>query len=314
MLLYRITSNVFPVQHFLVLSFFKAKAFFYSEEFCWSSKCYDHCKKVVTRATVGFSDVGKIASCSFSWSRLRLNLTRSTNAPITEAATRRDRCLWLMSSKITAIWFVTGLQPEKKSGMRSTEIAPDGSSAQRFVSFLRIFPFLIFRRVWILSLSQEKKRRKQNQLIFIKPWNIRFRTFCLNKNKLPCSGNRFNRFVILWGGCMFAEQSEFEEKQENSDCRQSDRQSKSRHYAWWNPLYWIAVGIIRFYRKFISPMKAPCCRFLPTCSEYALEAFRRHGFFKGLFLSVRRIFRCNPFGKGGFDPVPSDFHIFKKRK
>lgn len=145
---------------------------------------------------------------------------------------------------------------------------------------------------------------------------------------------------------MFAEQSEFEEKQENSDCRQSDRQSKSRHYAnqkesdflseekcgqnsllqqqvgaqnksrhyAWNPLYWIAVGIIRFYRKFISPMKAPCCRFLPTCSEYALEAFRRHGFFKGLFLSVRRIFRCNPFGKGGFDPVPSDFHIFKKRK
>ena len=156
---------------------------------------------------------------------------------------------------------------------------------------------------------------------------------------------------------MFAEQSEFEEKQENSVNRHSDQQNslpqqragvqsksghyanqkesdfsseekcgqnsllqqqvgaqnKSRHYAW-NPLYWIAVGIIRFYRKFISPMKAPCCRFLPTCSEYALEALRRHGFFKGLFLSVRRIFRCNPFGKGGFDPVPSDFHIFKKRK
>lgn len=91
-------------------------------------------------------------------------------------------------------------------------------------------------------------------------------------------------------------------------------QNKSRHYAWWNPLYWLALGIIRFYRKFISPMKTPCCRFLPTCSEYALEAFRRHGFLKGLFLSVRRIFRCNPFGKGGFDPVPSDFHIFKKRK
>lgn len=96
--------------------------------------------------------------------------------------------------------------------------------------------------------------------------------------------------------------------------QQVSAQSKSGHYAWWNPLYWIAVGIIRFYRKFISPMKAPCCRFLPTCSEYALEAFHRHGFFKGLFLSVRRIFRCNPFGKGGFDPVPSDFHIFKKRK
>ena len=95
---------------------------------------------------------------------------------------------------------------------------------------------------------------------------------------------------------------------------QVSAQNKSRHYAWWNPFYWLALGLIRFYRKFISPMKRPCCRFLPTCSEYALEAFYRHGFLKGLFLSVRRIFRCNPFGKGGFDPVPSDFHIFKKRK
>lgn len=66
MLLYRIKSNIFPVQHFLVLSFFKAKAFFYSEAFYQSSKCYENCKKVVTRATVGFSDVGKTASCSFS--------------------------------------------------------------------------------------------------------------------------------------------------------------------------------------------------------------------------------------------------------
>ena len=88
----------------------------------------------------------------------------------------------------------------------------------------------------------------------------------------------------------------------------------SGYHTRWNPLWWLAMGSIRIYRKFISPMKAPCCRFLPTCSEYALEAFRRHGFFKGLLLSVRRIFRCNPFGKGGFDPVPSDFHILKKKK
>ena len=119
---------------------------------------------------------------------------------------------------------------------------------------------------------------------------------------------------------MFAEQSnaESDKKEECGQNRltqhQAGAQSKSRHYAWWNPLYWLALGVVQFYRKFISPMKAPCCRFLPTCSEYALEAFRRYGFFKGLYLSVRRIFRCNPFGKGGFDPVPSDFHIFKKRK
>ncbi len=88
----------------------------------------------------------------------------------------------------------------------------------------------------------------------------------------------------------------------------------SGYHTRWNPLWWLAMGSIRFYRKFLSPLKEPCCRFLPTCSEYALEAFRRHGFFKGLLLSVRRIFRCNPFGKGGFDPVPSDFHILKKKK
>lgn len=82
-----------------------------------------------------------------------------------------------------------------------------------------------------------------------------------------------------------------------------------------NPLFWISLGLIRFYQKWISPLKPSCCRFVPTCSEYALEAFRRHGFVKGLLLTVKRILRCNPFGKGGFDPVPSDFYIFgKKRK
>ncbi len=81
-----------------------------------------------------------------------------------------------------------------------------------------------------------------------------------------------------------------------------------------NPFYWLAVGLVQAYRRWISPLKPPCCRFLPTCSEYALEAFRRHGFVKGLILSVRRVCRCNPFGKGGFDPVPSDFHIFHKQE
>ncbi|MCH5187221.1 MAG: membrane protein insertion efficiency factor YidD [Oscillospiraceae bacterium] len=64
------------------------------------------------------------------------------------------------------------------------------------------------------------------------------------------------------------------------------------------------IFLIKFYQKFISPIKTPCCRFNPTCSEYALEAFKRHGALKGFYLSVRRILRCNPFCKGGYDPVP----------
>jgi len=64
------------------------------------------------------------------------------------------------------------------------------------------------------------------------------------------------------------------------------------------------IYIINFYRKRISPLKKPCCRFTPTCSEYALEAFKEHGALKGLYLSIKRILRCNPFCKGGYDPVP----------
>lgn len=64
------------------------------------------------------------------------------------------------------------------------------------------------------------------------------------------------------------------------------------------------IGIINLYRKYISPLKKPCCRFTPTCSQYAIEAFERYGVIKGLYLSVKRILRCNPFCKGGYDPVP----------
>lgn len=67
---------------------------------------------------------------------------------------------------------------------------------------------------------------------------------------------------------------------------------------------YLCIAIISFYRKFISPIKPACCRFTPTCSEYALEAFRTHGFFYGFYLSVRRILRCNPFCRAGYDPVP----------
>ncbi|MBE6584527.1 MAG: membrane protein insertion efficiency factor YidD [Ruminococcaceae bacterium] len=67
----------------------------------------------------------------------------------------------------------------------------------------------------------------------------------------------------------------------------------------------ICIALIRFYRKFLSPLKSkPCCRFTPTCSAYALEAFQKRGFFVGIVLTVTRIFRCNPFCAGGYDPVP----------
>ncbi|MGI8315224.1 membrane protein insertion efficiency factor YidD [Halobacillus mangrovi] len=66
----------------------------------------------------------------------------------------------------------------------------------------------------------------------------------------------------------------------------------------------IMIMLIQFYRKGISPFFPPSCRFQPTCSEYGLEAFRRFGFIKGLFLTVKRISKCHPFHRGGFDPVP----------
>ncbi|ADU65563.1 membrane protein insertion efficiency factor YidD [Desulfurispirillum indicum] len=66
----------------------------------------------------------------------------------------------------------------------------------------------------------------------------------------------------------------------------------------------VMILIIRFYRYIISPMLPPSCRFTPTCSSYALEAFTRHGFFKGFYLTLWRLLRCHPFCKGGYDPVP----------
>lgn len=62
--------------------------------------------------------------------------------------------------------------------------------------------------------------------------------------------------------------------------------------------------LIKFYQFGISPLKPPSCRFTPTCSTYSLEAIKKHGPFKGLYLSVRRILRCHPWGGSGYDPVP----------
>ncbi|MBE7050063.1 MAG: membrane protein insertion efficiency factor YidD [Ruminococcaceae bacterium] len=63
------------------------------------------------------------------------------------------------------------------------------------------------------------------------------------------------------------------------------------------------MGSIRFYQKRISPMKKSCCRFYPTCSSYALSAVEKYGALKGSWLSVRRILKCHPFHKGGYDPL-----------
>lgn len=63
-------------------------------------------------------------------------------------------------------------------------------------------------------------------------------------------------------------------------------------------------SIIFFYQKYISPLFPACCRFKPTCSQYALEAIKKYGIVKGFFLSIKRILRCNPFCHGGYDPVP----------
>ena len=66
----------------------------------------------------------------------------------------------------------------------------------------------------------------------------------------------------------------------------------------------LALGLIRAYQLVISPLIPHCCRFVPSCSQYAAEAFSTHGCVKGLGLSLRRLLRCHPFHPGGWDPVP----------
>ncbi|MCH4895302.1 MAG: membrane protein insertion efficiency factor YidD [Marinifilaceae bacterium] len=69
-------------------------------------------------------------------------------------------------------------------------------------------------------------------------------------------------------------------------------------------LIFILLLPIKFYQRFISPMTPSACRFTPTCSEYAAQALKKHGPIKGLFLAIKRILRCNPWGGSGYDPVP----------
>ncbi len=63
------------------------------------------------------------------------------------------------------------------------------------------------------------------------------------------------------------------------------------------------IGVIRIYQKLISPLIGPSCRFYPTCSQYSIQAFKKYGFFKGTWLTVKRIGKCHPFHPGGYDPL-----------
>ena len=73
--------------------------------------------------------------------------------------------------------------------------------------------------------------------------------------------------------------------------------------------------LIRFYQRQISPRKRkPCCRYFPTCSEYAVTAIQRYGALKGGGMAAWRVLRCNPFSKGGFDPVPEDPQTILRRE
>ena len=74
------------------------------------------------------------------------------------------------------------------------------------------------------------------------------------------------------------------------------------------------IAAVRFYQKKISPCKPACCRFVPSCSEYAVTAIERYGALKGGRMAAWRLLRCNPFSKGGYDPVPEDPNTTLRRE
>ncbi|WP_338055032.1 membrane protein insertion efficiency factor YidD [Sulfobacillus harzensis] len=67
---------------------------------------------------------------------------------------------------------------------------------------------------------------------------------------------------------------------------------------------YVVLGLIRVYQRYVSPMTPPSCRYVPTCSQYAVESVSKYGALKGSWLAIRRISRCHPFHEGGYDPVP----------
>ena len=78
-----------------------------------------------------------------------------------------------------------------------------------------------------------------------------------------------------------------------------------------NILTYILIKLIKCYKFLISPLLGQSCRYLPTCSDYSIEALKTYGFFKGLFLSIKRILSCHPWGQGGFDPVKKQMKVKK---
>ena len=76
----------------------------------------------------------------------------------------------------------------------------------------------------------------------------------------------------------------------------------------------IMLSLIRFYQRHISPHTPPACRFQPTCSQYAYTAIQRFGPLRGGWMAFKRIMRCNPFCKGGYDPVPEVSHTTLRRE
>lgn len=77
---------------------------------------------------------------------------------------------------------------------------------------------------------------------------------------------------------------------------------------------YLMIALVNLYKKIISPLFPARCKYYPTCSEYAVEAFKKHGFFKGFVLAVWRIIRCNPWSNGGIDPVPEKFTLKIKKQ
>lgn len=77
---------------------------------------------------------------------------------------------------------------------------------------------------------------------------------------------------------------------------------------------YLMIALVNLYKKIISPLFPARCKYYPTCSEYAVRAFKKHGFFKGFVLAVWRILRCNPWSNGGIDQVPEKFTLKVKKQ
>jgi len=81
-----------------------------------------------------------------------------------------------------------------------------------------------------------------------------------------------------------------------------------------SPLQRAAIGLVRGYQVIISPLIGPRCRFIPTCSQYAIEAINIHGLQKGTWLASKRLLRCHPFNPGGSDPVPDKDYLTNNKR